>query len=285
MFASVPNVHVVNWFDQKAVLEHPKVKAFMTHCGLNSINEAALAAVPMIGMPLFADQLYNAAIMVNKGIGVHVPIESTNDPQVLIEALDKVLNQPKYKENAKVLQKKLKISPFKPEEKFVKWVEFAAEFPNLNELNLPFDELVISSVVMLSLAEICSVYFDYEILNSKLVNGVAIMLDVEKLLQSVEVASKSGAKKEGLHLIPIVDVAIGSIINHIIFGFRFHGKTAIAFRKLRELTGNLTKLFEQPVSSVVVILPWLRYFLSSQRIFAKLITNSNVSMNTSTAKY
>uniref|UniRef100_A0A915DWC5 UDP-glucuronosyltransferase n=1 Tax=Ditylenchus dipsaci TaxID=166011 RepID=A0A915DWC5_9BILA len=114
MFSSTPNVHVVHWFDQKAVLEHPKVKAFMTHCGLNSINEAALAAVPMIGIPLFADQLYNAAIMINKGIGVFVPIQSTNDPEVLIEALDK---------------KKLKNSPFTPEEKFVKWVEFAAEFP------------------------------------------------------------------------------------------------------------------------------------------------------------
>uniref|UniRef100_A0A915DUQ9 UDP-glucuronosyltransferase n=1 Tax=Ditylenchus dipsaci TaxID=166011 RepID=A0A915DUQ9_9BILA len=148
IFSSTPNVHVVNWFDQKAVLEHPNVKAFMTHCGLNSVNEAALAAVPMIGMPLMGDQIHNAAIMVNKGIGVFVPIESTNNPQVLIEALDKVLNQPKYKENSKLLQKKLKISPFTPEEKFLKWVEFAAEFPNLNELNLPFDELGFSHIIV-----------------------------------------------------------------------------------------------------------------------------------------
>uniref|UniRef100_A0A915E6Y9 glucuronosyltransferase n=1 Tax=Ditylenchus dipsaci TaxID=166011 RepID=A0A915E6Y9_9BILA len=129
LFSSTPNVHVVNWFDQKTVLEHPNVKTFMTHCGLNSINEAALAAVPMIEIPLFGDQLYNAAVMVNKGIGVFVPIETTDDPQVLIEALDKVLNQPKYKDNAKVLQKKLKISPFKPEEKFVNGWNLLLNFP------------------------------------------------------------------------------------------------------------------------------------------------------------
>uniref|UniRef100_A0A915EUB7 glucuronosyltransferase n=1 Tax=Ditylenchus dipsaci TaxID=166011 RepID=A0A915EUB7_9BILA len=105
------------------------------------MHEAILSAVPMIGLPFFGDQLYNAALMVNKGIGEFVPIESTNDPQVLIEALHKVLNQPKYRNNIKLLQKKLQMSPFTPEEKFVKWVEFAAEFPNLNELNLPFDEL------------------------------------------------------------------------------------------------------------------------------------------------
>uniref|UniRef100_A0A915DNA3 UDP-glucuronosyltransferase n=1 Tax=Ditylenchus dipsaci TaxID=166011 RepID=A0A915DNA3_9BILA len=69
MFASAPNVHVVEWFDQKAILEHPNVKAFMTHCGLNSMHEAILSAVPMIGSPLFGDQLYNVALMVNKGIG------------------------------------------------------------------------------------------------------------------------------------------------------------------------------------------------------------------------
>uniref|UniRef100_A0A915DBH7 UDP-glucuronosyltransferase n=1 Tax=Ditylenchus dipsaci TaxID=166011 RepID=A0A915DBH7_9BILA len=141
MFSSTPNVHVINWFDQKAVLAHPNTKAFMTHCGLNSINEAALAGVPVIGIPLFADQLYNSAITVYKGIGEFVPIESTNEPQVLIEALNKVLTQPKYRQNAKLVQKKLQLNPFKPEENFVKWVEFAAEFPELNELNLPSDEL------------------------------------------------------------------------------------------------------------------------------------------------
>uniref|UniRef100_A0A915EH70 Uncharacterized protein n=1 Tax=Ditylenchus dipsaci TaxID=166011 RepID=A0A915EH70_9BILA len=33
------------------------------------------------------------------------------------------------------------MSPFKPVEKLVKWVEFAAEFSELNELNLPMEEL------------------------------------------------------------------------------------------------------------------------------------------------
>ena len=30
--------------------------------------------------------------------------------------------------------------PFSPTEKLIRWVEFAAEFPELNELNLPVDD-------------------------------------------------------------------------------------------------------------------------------------------------
>lgn len=32
-------------------------------------------------------------------------------------------------------------SPFSPTEKFLKWVEFAAEHPDLDELNLPYHQI------------------------------------------------------------------------------------------------------------------------------------------------
>ncbi|CAM6031429.1 unnamed protein product, partial [Sphagnum compactum] len=141
LFANSPNVHPSDWLDQKAVLGQPKLRAFITHCGLNSMNEAAVSGVPMVGIPLFGDQLFNAAVMHHKRVGVYVDIRRVLDESYLVEALQKVLNDKSYKENAKLLQRKLQLSPFKPAEKLVKWVEFAAEFPRLNELNLPFEEL------------------------------------------------------------------------------------------------------------------------------------------------
>src|SRR4051794_15275412 len=63
MFENVPNVHTFKWVEQKALLQHPKLQAFMTHCGMNSVNEAANAGVPFVAIPLFGDQLYNAAIV------------------------------------------------------------------------------------------------------------------------------------------------------------------------------------------------------------------------------
>ncbi|KAI1702768.1 UDP-glucoronosyl and UDP-glucosyl transferase domain-containing protein [Ditylenchus destructor] len=143
LLATAPNVHTVKWVEQRAILAHPKLKVFITHGGMNSINEAAHAGKPMVVIPLFADQLYNAALVKAKGIGEHVEIRSTTNPQFLIDALSKVLNDASYSKNVQVLRRKLELTPFASAERLVKWVEFAAQFPGqLTELNLPnTDEL------------------------------------------------------------------------------------------------------------------------------------------------
>jgi len=55
---------------QQAVLAHPKVLAFVTHCGANSVSEAILNETPMICCPGMADQKPNAARIVSSGVGV-----------------------------------------------------------------------------------------------------------------------------------------------------------------------------------------------------------------------
>lgn len=52
--------HIVKWAPQKAVLAHPAVGAFWTHCGWNSTLECICEGVPMICMPCSADQMMNA---------------------------------------------------------------------------------------------------------------------------------------------------------------------------------------------------------------------------------
>lgn len=46
-----------------------------------------------------------------------------------------------YHANAQIAKAKLSSAPFRPAEKFLKWIEFAAEFPDLTELNLAGAEL------------------------------------------------------------------------------------------------------------------------------------------------
>lgn len=72
---------------------HPKTKAFITHGGTNGLYEAIYHGVPMVGLPLFADQPDNLMHMKTKGAAVVLDIHTMGSKD-LVEALKTVLNNP-----------------------------------------------------------------------------------------------------------------------------------------------------------------------------------------------
>ena len=56
-------VKTVSWVPQNDVLGHPAVKVFVTQAGINSLYEAIYHAVPVVSVPLIADQPINAQMV------------------------------------------------------------------------------------------------------------------------------------------------------------------------------------------------------------------------------
>lgn len=63
---------IKGWAPQVQVLSHESVGSFVTHCGWNSILEAAAAGVVTLMWPMKADQFVNARLLEDKGIGRRV---------------------------------------------------------------------------------------------------------------------------------------------------------------------------------------------------------------------
>ncbi|NXV89146.1 UD2A2 glucuronosyltransferase, partial [Calonectris borealis] len=117
------NTRIYDWIPQNDLLGHPLTKAFITHGGTNGIYEAIYHGIPMVGIPMFADQPDNIAHMKAKGAAVEVDF-STLKTQDLIDALNTVINNSTYKENALRLSKIHHDQPVKPLDRAVFWIEF-----------------------------------------------------------------------------------------------------------------------------------------------------------------
>lgn len=73
------NIYAYSFVPQIEVLSHADV--FLTHCGMNSINEALCFGVPMVAMPFINDQVTNAGRLVDLGVArkIHSFIQNTNE--------------------------------------------------------------------------------------------------------------------------------------------------------------------------------------------------------------
>lgn len=64
------NIYAYSYVPQLEVLQRADV--FLTHCGMNSVNEAMTYGVPMVAMPFINDQISNAKRIVELKIGKRV---------------------------------------------------------------------------------------------------------------------------------------------------------------------------------------------------------------------
>jgi len=85
------------WLPQSAVLQHPSVRMAICHCGWSGLLECCAGAVPVVALPLFADQLGNAEKVERLGIGVKLPMANLTAESILEAAIEVATNSKYYK--------------------------------------------------------------------------------------------------------------------------------------------------------------------------------------------
>ncbi|XP_046752128.1 UDP-glycosyltransferase UGT5-like [Diprion similis] len=116
------NVIIMKWAPQQSILAHPNIKAFIYQGGLQSTEEAISHVVPVIGLPVFADQDTQVNKMVSLGVGKKLEIVNINRMD-LVDAIDSVVRDDSYKQRMLKLRDLMRDKPHDSLENAVWWTE------------------------------------------------------------------------------------------------------------------------------------------------------------------
>ncbi len=120
-------IKLMDWMPQNDVLGHPNVKLFITHCGFNGLFEALYHGVPLLGIPIFNDQPYNAQKILHLGFGRVLDLMTLNS-DTLTKTIHDVINNETYLQNIQLASEIFRSRPMTPRERIVYWIEHVLQF-------------------------------------------------------------------------------------------------------------------------------------------------------------
>lgn len=81
---------VIGWAPQVAVLAHPAIGGFVSHCGWNSVLESLWFGVPIATWPMYAEQQFNAfEMVVELGLAVEIDMGYRKESGLIVNS-DKI---------------------------------------------------------------------------------------------------------------------------------------------------------------------------------------------------
>ena len=148
---AVGNVMYMSWIPQNDLLGHKNTKIFVTHCGDKGQFEALYHGVPMIGMPVFGDQPYNALRIVRKGFGIQLNVVDFTS-EMLHSAMHEILSNSSYKANIKKASEIFRNRPMPPRKRAAWWIDHVIKYGGSHlhseAIHLPLYQFMLLDVLL-----------------------------------------------------------------------------------------------------------------------------------------
>ncbi|KAL0129001.1 hypothetical protein PUN28_004006 [Cardiocondyla obscurior] len=117
------NILALNWLPQQSILAHPNIKLFIYQGGLQSTEEAIYYGVPLVGLPVIWDQIYQVQNIIRLGVGVRLSLNNLSKKNIETSIYE-VINNDRYKDRMKHLSKVFKDSPYDSLQNAIQWIEY-----------------------------------------------------------------------------------------------------------------------------------------------------------------
>ena len=151
------NIKLLKWLPQQDLLSHPQTKLFITHCGADGQFEALYHAVPMIGIPLFAEQHWNAKRAQYHGFGITINILDFTVDHV-INSINHVISDRSYHDNIYKASRIYRSEQMAPQDKATWWIEHVIRnggaHLRAHALDMPWHQYLMLDILLFVLVNI-----------------------------------------------------------------------------------------------------------------------------------
>ncbi|KAK4009085.1 hypothetical protein OUZ56_014222 [Daphnia magna] len=121
---SIPsNVKLMPWLPQADLLGHPKMRLFITHGGVNSIQEAVYHNIPLIILPVLVDQPLNAQKAQDDGYAIRLDWDNLTE-EILFNAIEQILTNSSYAEKMEKVSELMRDQMETPLDRVIYWIEY-----------------------------------------------------------------------------------------------------------------------------------------------------------------
>lgn len=172
------------WLPQNDILAHKNVKLFITHGGLLGTTEAVYHGVPLMGIPMFADQKVNMISFQHSGLGLLLEYSNLTDTTFKV-VLEEMLGNDKYQKKSKEVALRFRDRPASAMETAKFWIDYVVRHKGAMFMQSPAMKLNdieyynVDVYALLILVVLLALYIPFKVVKSLFCNKSSLKRKVD----------------------------------------------------------------------------------------------------------